>query len=69
MRPLNRLPGNNHFDKKIVKALGAKNIHIIGIQAIPDDKGSFLNSTTGYILNDNGTQKIRSYMQVKELAK
>lgn len=66
---VNRLPGNDHFDKKIVKTLGAKGIKIVGLQAIPDDKGSFLNCTTGYILNDNGTQKIRSYMQVKELAK
>lgn len=61
--------GTNHFDKNTVKALGAKGIKIIGITAIPDEKGSFLNSQTGYCLDDNGTHKIRLYMEVLELSK
>ncbi len=61
--------GTNHFNKQTVKALGRQGITIIGITAIPDEKGSFLNSQTGYQLNDNGTHKIRTYLQVLALAK
>lgn len=61
--------GTNHFNKQTIKALGAKGIKIIGITSIPDENGSFLNSQTGYQLDDNGTHKIRLYMEVLEIAK
>lgn len=59
----------SHFGAKAIKALAKKGITITGMQALPDQTGSFLNSETGYILNDNGTAKVRTYLQVRELAK
>jgi hypothetical protein len=61
--------GTDHFSRVTVNGLEAKGVKITGITAIPDEKGSFLNSSTGYLLNDNGTCRVRTYLQVLELAK
>ena len=54
----------SHFGAKRVKALAALGIVIIGVQALPDANGSFLNSETGYCLNNNGEHQIRRYSDV-----
>lgn len=54
----------SHFNKKTLKALTALGIRLIGTQAIPDEKGSYLNSSTGYCLDDNGTHRILGYLEV-----
>lgn len=58
----------NHFNKTTIKALAKKGIKIIGLQAIPDSNGSFLNSQTGYVLDNNGTCQVRLYLEVLEMA-
>lgn len=58
----------NHFSKKTLRALNKKGMFIIGMTAIPDSTGSFLNSSTGYEINDNGTSRIRSFLDVLKLA-
>lgn len=54
----------SHFGAKRVKALAALGIVIVGIQALPDASGSFLNPETGYCLNNNGEHQVRSYFDV-----
>ena len=58
----------NDFSKKTLRALASKGITLIGLHAIPDENGSFLNSQRNYILNDNGTQRVMLFMQVLALA-
>jgi len=57
-----------HFGRKAVASLARKGIRIIGLQAIPDAAGSFLNSPTGYVMDDNGTGRVWTYRQVGEAA-
>ena len=52
------------FGAKRIKALAALGIVIVGIQALPDATGSFLNSETGYCLDNNGEHQVRSYLEV-----
>lgn len=47
----------NDFSRKTLKALSKKGISLVGLQ------GDF------YVLNDNGTCKVRTFSQVLELAK
>lgn len=57
----------SHFGAKRVKALAAIGITIIGITALPDASGSFLNSDTGYCLDNNGEHQVRRYLEVLAL--
>lgn len=63
-----------HFDKDFrpatIKKLREKGITIIGLQAIPDMSSEmpWANASTGYILNDNGTSKVRTFSQVLMMA-
>lgn len=58
-----------HFGRKTVSSLARKGVRIIGLQAIPDERGSFLNSTTGYVVDDRGTGRVWTYLQVTEAAR
>lgn len=58
-----------HFSRKEVKALRAKGITIIGAQHMPDEHGSFAPGILGYWLDDNGTHRIRTYLEVAKIAK
>ena len=58
----------SHFGRKAVTALARKGIRVIGLQAIPDAAGSFLNSSTGYVVDDNGCGRVLSYFEVRALA-
>lgn len=53
-----------HFGRKVVTKLARKGIRVIGLQACPDTSGSFLNSTTGYVVDDNGCGRVWSYREV-----
>jgi hypothetical protein len=59
---------NSHFSAKTIKALARKGIAIIGIQALPGADGSFANCETGYVLDDNGTCRIRLFLEVLAIA-
>lgn len=64
---MNKPVGTNHFNSKTIKALAKKGITIIGMVAIPDVNG-YCNSETGYQIDDNGTHRIRLYLEILELA-
>lgn len=51
----------DHFSKKVVKSLNKAGIYFVGMQACPDEFGSFLNSITGYCLS-NG--QIKTYTEI-----
>lgn len=61
--------GADHFNRKTVRALEKKGVTIYGLQAVPDKNGSFLNSRTGYLVNDNGTGRCLTYFEVLNIAK
>jgi hypothetical protein len=60
---------SSHFSKKTLKALNQKGIYIIGSTYVPGPDGSFANGDTGYMLSDNETGKVRTFLQVLEMAK
>jgi hypothetical protein len=51
-------------------ALAKKGISIVGVQPIPDNSSPmpWANASRGYILDDNGTSRVRSYKDVLEMA-
>ena len=57
------------FSKKTLALLAKKGITLIGLTLIPGT-GAMPMATgeTGYILNDNGTSRVRTFTQVLELA-
>lgn len=57
----------SHFNNKTLKTLTKKGIAIVGMTALPVN-GSYLNTQTGYELNNNGTGQIKNYLQVLEMA-
>lgn len=59
----------SHFSKKTLKALTRKGIAIVSATYVPGTDGSYTNGETGYILDDNGTERVRSFLQVLDLAK
>lgn len=60
----------NDFGKSIIRKLAAKGIKLVGIQNIPDMTKDlpFASGERGYVLDDNGSCKVRSYTEVIELA-
>ena len=54
------------FSATIRKMLSKNGIAVVGIQMIPSDQG-WINPERAYILDDNGTAKVRTYKQVCEL--
>lgn len=49
--------------------LRKKGITIIGATWLPGQDGSYANGETGYILDNNGQQQIRTYLGVIDMAK
>ena len=62
------LMGKRFFSALLVRALAKKGITVTGSVNIPNDNGSFASGLTGYILNDNGCQRIRTYSEVIAMA-
>ena len=56
------------FSKATIKALAARNIRIVGVQAIPADANDVYFSGTGYALDNNGCGMIRTFTEVLKLA-
>jgi hypothetical protein len=59
----------NDFSKKTIKSLASKGITLIGLTTITGTDGTYANGERGYILNDNGTQRIMNWLQVDKLAR
>ena len=59
----------SHFNRKTLNALAKKGIAIHSATYLPNaETGTFINGETGYMLDDNGTGRLRNYLQVLELA-
>lgn len=57
--------GERDFLVKVIKELKTKGITIVAITSIPGNVDMpFANSQRGYIVNDNGCNRIWSYSQV-----
>jgi len=56
------------FGKEVRAALSKRGIRLVGTTWLPDEKGSFANGERGYLLDDNGTGKVRDYRGVLSLA-
>jgi hypothetical protein len=57
------------FSQPVRTALAKKGIAIVGAQPIPDMSSGmpWANARRGYILDDNGTCRVRSYQDVLEV--
>jgi hypothetical protein len=56
------------FGKEVRAALTKRGIRFVGTTWLPDEKGSFANGSRGYLLDDNGTGRVRDYRGVLSLA-
>lgn len=56
------------FGKEVRAALTARGIRLTGTTWLPDEKGNFANGYRGYLIDDNGTGKVRDYAGVLRLA-
>ena len=57
------------FSARTIRALRANGIALIGTTSVPGEGPMpMANATRGYVLDDNGTQRIRSHSQVLALA-
>lgn len=64
----NMHPVAKDFSKEVRKSLKTKGIKIYGSTFVPDLNGDFCNGERAYLLDYNGTSRVRSYLQVRELA-
>lgn len=60
--------GTRDFSAKTRKALAARNIAIVGIQAVPAFEGDVYFTGTAYMLTINGVGCLRSFREVLTLA-
>jgi hypothetical protein len=58
-----------HFSSTTLRALARKGVRVLSPTASPDASGSFINSSTVYSVDDNGTGRIWSFAQVLEAAR
>lgn len=56
------------FDNKVRAQLLKRGIKIVGSTWLPGPNGSYANGERGYLLEDNGTGKVRDYRGVLSLA-
>ena len=56
------------FGKEVRAALTKRGVKIIGSTWLPDEKGSYASGHRGYLLDDNGTGRVRDYRGVLSLA-
>ena len=56
------------FNRSTVKALNARGIRVLGATWVPGADGTYANGETAYNLDDNGTGRVRSFLEVLALA-
>ncbi len=58
------------FSPATVRSLRQIGVRVVALTTIPDPTSAmpYANGGTGYVLDDNGTQRIRSFAQVLALA-
>lgn len=57
----------SYFSAATRRALSKRGIRVYGLQAIPFN-GSFANCDTGYLVDDNGTSKLWTFLEVLRAA-
>lgn len=60
----------NDFSRTTLRALARKGIRVIGTQLVPDmsHEMPWTNPTVCYVVDDNGTGKVRTHGEVLALA-
>jgi hypothetical protein len=60
----------NDFSRKTLRALSLRGISLVGLTVIPDmaSEMPFACGQRGYIIDDNGTGRVRSFLEVLALA-
>lgn len=61
-------PAAKDFSVKVRNTLARRGIAIVGSTWLPGTDGSFANGERGYIVDDCGTQRIRSYADLTAYA-
>lgn len=56
-----------HFSKPVIRKLKKAGITVIDVTFLPDANGDFTKGETGYMLDDNGTGRLRSWLGVMEI--
>lgn len=56
------------FGKEVLASLRKRGIRITGSTWLPGPGGDYANGARGYLLDDNGTGKVRDYRGVLTLA-
>lgn len=61
-------PVAKDFSVKVRNTLARRGIAIVGSTWLPGTDGSFANGERGYVLDDCGTQKVRTYTDLVSYA-
>jgi hypothetical protein len=61
-------PGQKAFSAKTRNTLARKGIRVIGSTAVGADASDRYYSATAYVLDDNGTHRVRTFRDVLALA-
>lgn len=58
-----------HFGKRTINALARRGIQVLGLTIIPGEGPMpMATGSTGYQVDDNGTGRVLTWQQVKDLA-
>ena len=60
--------GARYFKLATLRALAKRGIQVVGSTWAPGSDGSFANGQTVCMLDDNGTQRVRSYLDTLAIA-
>lgn len=60
---------DRHFGAKTARALAAKGITLVSLQAVPGFPGDQYFSGTGYVLDNNGECQVLSLLEVLDMVK
>lgn len=56
------------FPRNLITSLTKRGVRIVGSTWLPGPGGDFANGERGYLLDDNGTGRVRTYREVRKLA-
>ena len=56
------------FSRTTLAGLRRRGIQIVGSTWLPDEKGDFARGQRGYLLDDNGTGRVRTFLEVMALS-
>jgi hypothetical protein len=61
----------SHFGKRVVTKLAKRGVKVIGLTVIPDNASDlpYANGETGYNIDDNGTGRVLTLLEVHALAR